>query len=101
MHEAPVTNINAGMRGFSPLTENDDVSCPQLTLCHLTAIPAELFYGARQCTAGTMEIHVTDQAAAVESGLWRIATVAVWRANQAERVHDHIGRRTRLSLQRR
>ncbi len=66
MDEAPLADIDAGVRGRAPAKDHQ-VAGAQLAGSDRRAKAAELGHGARRRHAGIAGIDVADQAAAVEA----------------------------------
>ncbi len=90
MHKAAAADVNAGMVGDGGLAKQHQIPGLQNLLRNAAAPERQLSRGARRLDTGAALVHVANQAAAVKTGLWRVAAVAVRRAHQAQRIQGYV-----------
>ncbi|MNV14129.1 hypothetical protein D3C71_1048040 [compost metagenome] len=101
MDETPLSHIDASMTDLGTAIggKEKQVAGLQAVLAHIRRLHGDhLARGTRQGNTGDIAVHISDQAAAIKSGIRRIATPAIRRAHQTERAKQHVFRFGRKSL---
>ncbi|MEY4138993.1 MAG: hypothetical protein RLZZ371_1175 [Pseudomonadota bacterium] len=96
MDKAPLTHINAGMGSHITLGKKDQITRADVVAGDGLTPKLHLFNGTRWHNPGPGLVNMGYQAAAIKARVGRVATVAVWRANQTNGIERHIaGKRWR------
>lgn len=93
MYKAALTHINARMADFAAATGGKEHQIATLQVVAtdiLPAHPTQLAGGARQADTSNIPVDEAYEAAAIEAAVGRIAAIAVWRTDQANRSDQYI-----------